>query len=314
PSPVGRFHSLDTFETPPLPSLCELGFVEMPISLPVATEAAAQQRLADFVDKAIFTYNDTRDLLAVAPPQYTSCLSPYLRFGLLSIRAIYGAARAAYLQAEDDRARKSVERWVSELAWREFYAHILWHYPHVLRQNFRREYDMLEWRDNTAALQAWQNGKTGYPIVDAAMRQLVQTGWLPNRARMIVASFLTKDLLIHWQEGERFFMQHLIDGDPASNNGGWQWTAGTGTDAQPYFRIFNPVKQSQKFDPDGVYIKRWIPELRDVPVPYIHQPWTMEHPPANYPAPIIDHAFARQRTLVAYGAARIAPTKEAETR
>jgi deoxyribodipyrimidine photo-lyase len=189
---------------------------------------------------------------------------------------------------------------VSELVWREFYVHILYHFPHVLKRNFRDNYEHVEWRDAPDELQAWKDGLTGYPVVDAAMRQLTAMGWMPNRARMIVASFLCKDLMIHWQEGERYFMQWLIDGDPAANNGGWQWTAGVGTDAQPYFRIFNPVSQSQKFDPDGTYIRRWIPELRDVPAKYIHAPWEMDTPPVDYPAPIVDHDFARERTLAAF--------------
>ena len=190
--------------------------------------------------------------------------------------------------------------WINELIWREFYMHILYHFPHVDRGNFRSEYDALPWRDAPDDLQAWKEGQTGYPIIDAAMRQLAQTGWMPNRARMIVASFLTKDLLIHWQEGERHFLHWLIDGDPAANNGGWQWAAGTGTDAQPYFRIFHPVSQSHKYDPNGDYIRRWIPELRDVPARSIHAPWQMASPPPHYPQPIVDHALARERTLAVF--------------
>ena len=153
-------------------------------------------------------------------------------------------------------------------------------------------------------LQAWKDGMTGYPFIDAAMRQLKAIGWMPNRARMIVASFLTKDLLIDWREGEKHFMQHLLDGDPSANNGGWQWAAGTGTDAQPYFRIFNPVSQSQKFDPEGKYIKQWIPDLQNVEAKFIHEPWKMESMPAGYPSPIVDHKFARERTLSAFKQAK----------
>jgi deoxyribodipyrimidine photo-lyase len=182
--------------------------------------------------------------------------------------------------------------------------HILYHFPYAAKGNYRQSYEALEWRQAEDELTAWKQGQTGYPVVDAAMRQMNQMGWMPNRARMIVASFLTKDLLIHWQEGERYFMQRLIDGDPAANNGGWQWAAGTGTDAQPFFRIFNPVAQSEKFDPDGSYIRRWVPELRDVPNEYIHTPWRMTTPPQGYPPPIVDHAFARQRTLSAFKAVR----------
>ena len=187
------------------------------------------------------------------------------------------------------------------------------HFPRVRGNSFRPEYDRIHWENDESAFLAWCEGRTGYPVVDAAMRQLAQTGWMHNRARMIVASFLVKDLLIDWRWGERWFMQHLIDGDPAANNGGWQWTAGTGTDAAPYFRIFNPVSQSQKFDPKGTNARRWLPELAQVPDRFIHQPWTMpseEQEKAacrigqDYPAPIVDHAWARKRVLSAYAQAR----------
>ncbi|MBN1564654.1 MAG: deoxyribodipyrimidine photo-lyase [Anaerolineae bacterium] len=267
------------------------------LDLPEASETAAQQTLADFIAGPIFNYGVHRDQLAVAG---TSRLSPYLRFGLLSIRVAYAAAQQALKAAPDDATRQSVATWISELAWREFYTHIMFHFPHVMHGNFRREYDDLQWHDDPAALNAWKMGQTGYPVVDAGMRQLWQTGWMHNRARMITTSFLTKDLLIDWRAGERHFMQHLIDGDPAANNGGWQWSAGTGTDAQPYFRIFNPVTQSKKFDPDGTYIRRWVTELRNVPTRFIHTPWQMDAPPAAYPPPIVNHAAARERTLAAF--------------
>jgi deoxyribodipyrimidine photo-lyase len=195
-----------------------------------------------------------------------------------------------------------VVTWVNELIWREFYMHILYHFPHVNRGSFRPQYDSLAWRDAPDELQAWKAGRTGYPVVDAALRQLTQIGWMPNRARMIVASFLTKDLLINWQAGELHFMHWLIDGDPAANNGGWQWAAGSGTDAQPYFRIFNPVTQSRKYDPNGEYIRRWVPELRTISNTAIHTPWEIDRPPAGYPAPVVDHAMARERALAVYRA------------
>ena len=197
---------------------------------------------------------------------------------------------------------------MNELIWRDFYLHILYNYPRVRKGNFRLK--DIPWRNAPQDLEAWQQGRTGYPIVDAAMHQLVQHGRMHNRLRMIVASFLIKDLLIDWRSGEEFFMQHLIDGDPASNNGGWQWSAGTGTDAAPYFRMFNPISQSRKHDPEGIYIRRWLPELGRVPNEYIHAPWEM---PAeiqmqagcrigvDYPLPIVDHAQAKERTLHAYG-------------
>jgi deoxyribodipyrimidine photo-lyase len=232
----------------------------------------------------------------------TSYLSPYFRFGLLSPRQVYWAAQKARTEIASPSRQNSIEAWVSELIWREFYMHILHFFPHVMGSSFRPKYDQLAWRYAEGELQAWQAGMTGYPVVDAAMRQLKTIGWMHNRARMIVASFLTKHLLMDWREGERHFMRWLIDGDPAANNGGWQWVAGTGTDAQPYFRIFNPISQSQKFDPAGIYIRRWIPELRDVPTQYIHAPHQMPTTPRHYPPPIVDHAFARARALAAYQA------------
>lgn len=290
-----------------VPSLDDLGF-DNTFELPVATEAAAHRHLQAFMANNIFHYNQARNRLVATPWKDTapgsSYLSPYLRLGLLSPRQVYWAAREAYLRANDAASRESVETYVGELVWRDFYMHIMYFFPHVATGSFRPQYDHMEWLQDAAALQAWKDGMTGYPIVDAAMRQLKAIGWMPNRARMIVASFLTKDLLIDWRAGEQHFMQWLIDGDPAANNGGWQWAAGTGTDAQPYFRIFNPVSQSKKFDADGTYIRYWVPELSDVPNKYIHAPWEMNRPPQNYPAPIVDHKFARERTLQAYKAVK----------
>ncbi len=239
----------------------------------------------------------------------TSQLSPYLRFGMISARRAAVAALRAMEQASGPAARKGAETWLNELIWREFYMAILYYFPFVLEQAFQERLRDIPWRNNEAEFRAWCEGRTGYPVVDAAMRQLVATGWMHNRARMIVASFLVKDLLVDWRWGERFFMQHLVDGDPAANNGGWQWTAGVGTDAAPYFRVFNPSLQGAKFDPEGAYVRRWVPELADVPLRYLHEPWTMplsEQRKAgcrigqDYPAPIVDHALARERTLAAY--------------
>jgi deoxyribodipyrimidine photo-lyase len=232
---------------------------------------------------------------------------------MVSARQAVVAALEAIEAAPNDQARKGAETWLNELIWREFYIAVLYHFPRVRRNSFRPEYDQIHWENDEDAFTAWCEGRTGYPVVDAAMRQLVQTGWMHNRARMIVASFLVKDLLIDWRWGERWFMQHLVDGDPAANNGGWQWTAGTGTDAAPYFRIFNPVSQGRKYDPRGAYVRRWLPEMVRVPDQFIHQPWTMpleEQQSAecyigqDYPAPIVDHAWARQRTLAAFTQAR----------
>jgi deoxyribodipyrimidine photo-lyase len=202
---------------------------------------------------------------------------------------------------------------LNEIIWREFYQSILYHFPFVQEQAFNPRLRNIAWRNAPADFQAWKDGLTGYPVVDAAMRQLMATGWMHNRARMITASFLTKDLLINWQEGERWFMRQLVDGDSAANNGGWQWTAGTGTDAAPYFRIFNPVLQSKKFDPNGSYIRRWVPELQAVPDEWIHEPWKMpdllQHNiglriGSDYPIPIVEHGIAKERTMAAYKASQ----------
>ena len=211
--------------------------------------------------------------------------------------------------AADPRLAPSVEKFVSELRWRDFYAHVLFHFPHVENGAFRPEYDALRWEGEPAHFDAWCAGRTGYPIVDAAMRELLATGFVHNRARMIVASFLTKDLLLDWRAGERHFMRHLVDGDLASNNGGWQWSASTGTDAQPWFRIFNPALQGERFDPEGAYVRHHVPELAKLPARWIHRP--SEAPPLvlkeagvtlgeTYPAPIVDHAEARERALAMY--------------
>lgn len=276
--------------------------------IPPASEDAAHARLHAFIRGRLTSYADARDLLA---GDGTSRLSADLRFGLLSPRQVEVAAGT--LTEPGVRSNDGARKFVSELAWREFYAHLLWHNPRVLGGNFRTDLAALPWRHDREALERWQRGETGYPIVDAAMRQLQATGWMHNRARMIAASFLTKDLLIHWREGEAFFMRHLVDGDPASNNGGWQWAASTGADPQPYFRIFNPVLQGRRFDPEGEYVRRWVPALRDVPAKYIHAPWEMSpmEQSANgcvlgwhYPHPMVDHLDARDRAIAAFTAAR----------
>lgn len=291
-----------------------------------AGELEAQNRLTAFVDGAsvtrpsetgfvdqnspVYTYAETRNHPAV---DGTAQLSPYMRFGMLSARQAVVSALVAIREARTEDGRNSAEIWLSELIWREFYQSVLYHFPHVRSESFNEKYLAIAWANDEIDFEAWKNGKTGYPLVDAAMRQLRQTGWMHNRARMIVASFLTKDLLIDWRWGEKWFMQNLLDGDPAANNGGWQWAAGTGTDAAPYFRIFNPITQSEKFDARGEYIRRWVPELRNVPDKYIHAPWKMPENVqlhvgceigADYPAPIVDHKWARERTLNAYKQAR----------
>ncbi len=271
-----------------------------------AGEAVALSRLRAFTGGAsppIFSYRANRDRPDL---DATSSLSPYLRFGMISARTVAVAAYGAMADAPSDAARAGAETWLSELIWRDFYINILAEFPHVRSGSFRPEYDAIAWANDESDFEAWCLGRTGYPFVDAAMRQLLTTGWMHNRARMVVASFLVKDLLIDWRWGERWFMQQLLDGDPAANNGGWQWSAGTGTDAAPYFRIFNPISQGKKFDPDGAYVRKWAPELADVPTASIHEPWKLtplEQAAVgcllgeDYPLPIVDHRWARRRTF-----------------
>ena len=269
-------------------------------------ERHARRRLATFLERGLRGYATRRDVPA-APS--TSRLSADLKFGTISPRAVIAAVNEA--ASADPRLRDDADKYLAELRWRDFYTHVLFHFPHVERAAFRRDYDALRWLGDPRHFEAWREGRTGYPVVDAGMRELAATGHMHNRARMIVASFLTKDLLLDWRSGERHFMNHLADGDLASNNGGWQWAASTGTDAQPYFRIFNPVLQGRRHDPEGDYVRRWIPELERVPAPWIHAPW--EASPlelagagvtlgATYPAPIVDHAIQRDRALEMYEA------------
>jgi deoxyribodipyrimidine photo-lyase len=303
----GNLYTPDGINSLPIPEKPTL-----PESVPFeAGEEQAERRLNAFVQgpgSPIFDYSEGRDWLG---EDGTSRLSPYLRFGMISARRVFSAARQAILSAEHPAARKGAETWLNELIWRDFYIHILHHFPQVRQQNFRMQ--SIPWENDPQKFDAWKKGETGYPVVDAAMRQLLQTGWMHNRARMITASFLTKDLLIDWRWGERWFMQQLLDGDPAANNGGWQWTAGTGTDAAPYFRIFNPISQGRRHDPTGRFIRRWLPELAKLPDEFIHEPWKMpddlQHQTncrigKDYPEPIVDHAKARERALSAYGQAR----------
>lgn len=264
-----------------------------------AGEDAAQERLSKFAENRIRDYNDHRDLPAV---NGTSLLSPYLAAGVLSVRQCLHRAMEAN-RGSLERKGWGASTWISELIWREFYTQVMVHFPRVsMHQPFQKDTNRLEWRDDEEQLQAWQSGKTGYPIVDAAMRQLNQTGWMHNRLRMVAAMFLSKHLLIDWRKGERYFMQRLIDGDLAANNGGWQWSASTGTDAVPYFRIFNPYSQSQRFDEEGAFIKRLCPELDSVPASALHDPKKLDgyRSDAEYPEPIVGHKEGRERALAAF--------------
>lgn len=270
--------------------------------LPLPGEPAARAQADAWLaaGETIDHYAERRDRLAQTSG--SSRLSAALHLGLLSPREL--AARLLPLAEGSSRAA-----WLRQLAWRDFYIEVLANAPHAATGSWRPAYDAIEWEQDPEGFAAWCEGRTGYPVVDAAMRELRQSGLMHNRARMIVASFLVKDLLIDWRRGETHFLRHLVDGDVAANNGGWQWSAGSGTDAQPYFRILNPVRQSERFDPDGVYLRRWLPELAALPDQALHAPW--EHPEVlatarivlgrDYPAPIVDHAAARARTLERFG-------------
>ena len=267
---------------------------------------AARRRLEAFVAGALPGYGTQRD---VPGNPGTSRLSADLKFGTLSPRTIVAAAQSAL--ANDPRLRGDTEKYIAELRWRDFYTQVLYHFPYCEQGCFKRAYDAMHWLGDPRHFESWRAGQTGYPIVDAGMRELAATGFMHNRTRMVVASFLTKDLLLDWRAGERHFMTHLVDGDLASNNGGWQWAASTGTDAQPYFRIFNPVLQGRRYDPEGAYVRRWVPELTRVPAKWIHNPW--DAPPLElaaagvtlgetYPAPIVDHLTQRDRAIAMYEA------------
>ena len=267
--------------------------------IPRGGASPARERLDAFLGGGAHRYHVNRNFPALAG---TSRLSPYLRFGAISVRECLRAGLA--LAAAEPAAEEGVGTWLDELVWREFYHAILDTCPRVLDGAFREAYGTLEWDENPDRLQAWQAGMTGYPIVDAGMRELAATGWMHNRVRMIVASFLVKDLHIDWRAGERWFMRRLVDGDPASNNGGWQWAASTGTDAQPYFRIFNPTSQGERFDPEGEYVRRWIPELGGLSGVAVHRPWAAPRESRAYPAPIVNHARERVVALARFHAVR----------
>jgi len=285
-----RLTSPAAIDTLPLPD-------DARAELPPAGETAARAALDAFVRRGLRAYPDERDRLDA---ETTSRLSPYLRVGALTPRQVYAAVSAAARTRDLERAR---DAFVRQLAWRDFFVQILWHAPQTRWQPLRPPRRAVRWRDDPEALAAWQGGRTGYPIVDAAMRQLAATGFMPNRARMIVASFLVKHLLIDWRQGDRWFMRQLLDGDPALNGGNWQWVASVGGDAMPAFRIFNPLTQARRFDPSGDYVRRWVPELASVAGAAVHAPWQQGGAP-GYPPPIVEHDAARRRALAAFGAGR----------
>ena len=295
---IDRRQVLDAPETLVMPDL-DPGHlpdqVETPAQLAIPGEVPARDRLARWVADGLGAYHERRDELSGAG---TSHLSADLHFGTISVTEADAAAAA--------RPGPGSDAWRRQLGWREFYHHLLAHRPELTREPFRSTLTSAfrPESEDPEAVAAWREGRTGIPVVDAAMRQLLATGWMPNRGRLVVASFLTRHLLIDHHVGEDHFMTHLVDGDVANDNGGWQWTAGVGTDAQPWFRIFDPVRQGTRFDPDGSYVRRWVPELADVADEHIHAPWLAPGgPPAGYPEPIVDLRWARERALAAFTAA-----------
>lgn len=300
PAPLPKTRSLNT--PPGIPSLNLPTVVHWNISpcvarIPEAGERAAQTRMRAALADTIGNYSEKRDVPAL---EATSRLSQDLRFGLISIRTLYANITVA-LQSAKGKTRTAIEVYIKELAWREFYFSILHHFPHVLDHEFNEDWRGLPWEGPNEHYEKWKSGSTGFPIVDAGMRQLQQTGFMHNRVRMITAMFLTKDLHIDWKLGESHFLQHLVDGEIASNNGGWQWSAGTGADAAPYFRIQNPWSQTARYDPDGAYIKTWIPELRDIDPKKFHAPPENQVALApGYPLPCVDHKTERDRTLAIF--------------
>ncbi|HET9700461.1 MAG TPA: deoxyribodipyrimidine photo-lyase [Burkholderiales bacterium] len=286
-----------------LPALEDIGFRRTDLGrIGVPTGMSGARRLFEDFKGRIGAYRERRDFPALKGPSY---LSAHLRFGTISVRELARFAR--------DSGGEGAETWLKELVWREFYSQLLWHHPRVAEHAFRPEFDAIPFPNDAGKFAAWCEGRTGYPLVDAAMRQLNRSGYMHNRLRMVAASFLVKDLHVDWRWGERYFARRLLDYDLASNNGGWQWAASTGCDAQPWFRIFNPLSQSKKFDPGGNFIRRYVPELAGCGDDEIHDPWTMS-PGAQrsagvelgvtYPAPIVDHAAARKLTLELYNRAK----------
>jgi len=300
--------------TTEVPALAELGVEDPEAELPPAGTEPARERLRAFCEDDVFRYDEAREDPAA---DATSRLSVHLKYGTVGVREVWATVAAAAERAaeedegatREDGAAAAVEEYQRQLAWREFYAHVLAARPDVVTADYRGYENPVEWREDPEALQAWKDGRTGYPIVDAGMRQLRAEAWMHNRLRMVVASFLTKDLLIDWRAGYDWFREKLVDHDTANDTGGWQWAASTGTDAQPYFRVFNPMTQGERHDPDARFIKRYVPELRDAPADEIHA-WhelsaaERDRIAPEYPAPIVDHAERRERAIELFERAR----------
>ncbi len=287
-----KLEQIKQFGVIELPTAQELGFNwENPLILEPG-ETMALEKLKEFCHYPIYSYQEQRNFPSV---DGTSQLSPALKFGAIGIRTVWAKTQELVENCSSNEAFESIETWRKELAWREFYQYVMYHYPELEKGPYRETGKNFPWENNQEYFQAWCEGKTGYPIVDAAMRQLNETGWMHNRSRMIVASFLTKDLMINWQWGEKYFMQKLIDGDLSANNGGWQWSVSSGMDAKP-LRIFNPASQAQKYDPEAEYIRGWVSELRSVDTEYLvtgNIPMD-ERIAVGYPAPIVDHKKRQQ--------------------
>ncbi len=296
-SPVAKPKSLRTpaeLSSLPLPTVRHWGLENPETEMPAAGERAARDRLKAAISGKIQAYSATRNFPAL---DGTSRISQDLRYGLISIRTVYAEALKARTTT-DLAGQGGIDVFIKELAWREFYFAILHHFPNVLDEEFNADWRGLPWDEPSEKFELWKQGRTGFPIVDAGMRELTATGFMHNRVRMITAMFLTKDLHIDWKQGESWFMQNLVDGEIASNNGGWQWSAGTGADAAPYFRIQNPWSQTARYDPDGIYIKRWIPELANThPVQFLEPPKSGLPIAKGYPLPCVDHKTERERTL-----------------
>ncbi|MCB6183424.1 DNA photolyase family protein [Leeia sp. TBRC 13508] len=297
---TGQLAKVTGYDWMPLEAL---GFEPQPLATKnvFSGEDGAEKLWQDFIHRLPF-YHQTRDFPSIKGPSY---LSIHLRFGTVSIRQLANFAM--------HDSSSGANTWLSELIWRDFYHQILWHFPHVVHSSFKAEYQNLAFPNNQAWLDAWKKGETGYPIVDAAMRQLSQSGYMHNRLRMVAASFLVKDLLVDWRLGEAWFAEQLLDFDLAANSGGWQWSASTGCDAQPYFRIFNPISQSEKFDAEGKFIRRYVPELANLSNKWIHAPWLADRQTLeiagvtlgkNYPKPIVDHATQREAALALFKIAK----------